>query len=140
MASGLDRSKRLAIRATLVTSSTVATILGAQSLALIDLQRQAADPTEVSEPATAAPLNSNTPIFEATLQPRTPAAAAPFIVILRGSTKATAPQTSAQPPAIQPPAPVEIVPPAPVIVQQAAPQVSALQIFQVPLPRTRSSR
>jgi len=141
MPPGLDRTKRIVIRATLVTSSTAATILGAQSLAFIDQQRQAAadatDTTEVSEPATAAPLPTLVPTVAPTLQPRTPAAAAPTIVILRGSNQATAPQ----PTSIQPPVPVQVAAPPPIVQQQPAPPPIVVQSApQQSSPRSRGSR
>ncbi|HYO89127.1 MAG TPA: hypothetical protein VER79_10785 [Candidatus Limnocylindrales bacterium] len=133
MASGMTQSKRFAVRLSLVTSSTVAMIIGAQSLATLDQ-------------VNAAPADNNT---TAITQIVTIAQAAPSITILRhaGTTVQAAPSVSISPrsssgqpaaqmaaqPAVRPQSVMQ--PPVPVVVPAAA---SAPQIPSVPT--TQSSR
>ncbi len=123
----LDRSKKLLVRVALVSGSTVATLVGAQTVATIDQNAlsnssvPAALPAETLPPLTATPV----PTVEIAHQ-------APSIVILRQPSALTnvQPVNSAPPnppsnnPVILPPNPQEISAPAPVIVQQQAPAVS----------------
>lgn len=131
----MTSTKRFAVRTALVTSTTLATIIGAQALASIDEAARA-------QPAPAPVIAFADPALD-TGQPVS--AAAPNIVILRHTGEASAPaisiqtQTPAQNSAntanqsaahIQPPNPVQIVPPAPVV----------RQVDVQPVPVTRSSR
>ena len=126
----LDRSKKLLVRVALVCGSTVSTLDGAQTLAMLDQNTQTVESlaapaaTEVSLPPTATPRST----VEAFHQ-------APSIILLRPQPSAldnvrsvsNAPANSApDSPAILPPNPQEISAPAPVIVQQQqAPAVSS---------------
>ena len=152
----LNATKRFAVRMSLVTGSTLATIIGAQSLALLD--EQAFSTLLTPEAVNVAPQTTNdtfgaaltaTPSITATSDP---IAAAPNIAILRRpgqiapvSAPTTAPAAaSAQavqsaPVQIAPPAPAQIAPPAPVVVQAPAPVV-VQQAAPAPAPVTRSSR
>jgi hypothetical protein len=164
----LTSTKRFAVRMSLVTGSTLATIIGAQSLSSLDKHSLA-----VTDPAVpvfnqqspdiprALPTVALDPAPVATLVPTSidgdPAAvhAAPQITILRHPGQANSvgevtPQSAPTQPntmanaAIKPPAPVEIAPPAPIIVQAPAAQVAgpapaAPAAAPAPRPATRSS-
>lgn len=123
----MDRPKKMLVRTAFVTGTTMATLLGAQTLALLD-QRSLTPPSSGSL-ETIPP----SPLVVATAQPAdtSPAAllhVAPSIVILREPGQAAVNNgqlTSAQPSAaqsstvaIQPPSPVQLSAPAPIIVQQ----------------------
>lgn len=152
----LTSTKRFAVRLSLVTGSTVATIIGAQSLAALD-QRPA------STPDTAFPvINQDVPQtvkalpsvdIPAVKTPDQPAAhAAPLITIVRhpgqasSTVSAQVQASSSGPVAIKPPDPVRIAPPDPIIVQAPAVVVQApapaapAPAAPAPRPATRSSR
>ena len=121
-----DRSRKLLIRTALVTSSTIATLVGAQNLAMLDARQ--AETTEALALEPTLPLLPTLP--PATIVPTViaPTAeiihAAPSITILRRAGQAGPIQVPAIQPAavaIQPPAPVQLAAPAPVIVQGEAP-------------------
>jgi len=144
----LTSTKRFAVRLSLVTGGTLATMIGAQSLASLDKR-----PAAVPNPATPA-INQQVPDIPqalpavavdaasaTTLAPTTQgngpvvSHAAPQITILRHpgqitSSGAATPQSApVQPNAmanavIKPPEPVQIAPPAPIIVQAPAAQVA----------------
>lgn len=106
MAAGLNSTKRFLVRLSLITSSTMATMVGAQSLAVMDRQ-----PDNISVPQPNVVVSNNTAV------PQAP----PSIVILRHPGQASTASNSAQPAAqtgvvVQPPQPVTIAPPSPVIV------------------------
>lgn len=147
-----DNARKLLVRTALVTGSTVATLFGAQTLALMDAQTfsEILTPEAVANPAE---MVAQQDIIE--ISPTTQVViqrAAPSVTILRrpGTTRTTdaqaaAPQSSTAGMAIQPPSPVVLAAPAPVIVQQAGSQVAsagpAPVIVQAPPPtRTRPSR
>jgi hypothetical protein len=143
----LTSTKRFAVRMSLVTGSTLATIIGAQSLSSLDKHTPAVTDPAVpvidpqppdlprALPATtidAAPAKTLVP----TSTDSDPAAvhAAPQITILRHPGQANSvgevtPQSAPTQPSamasasIKPPAPVEVAPPAPIIVQAPAAQV-----------------
>ncbi|MBW4437816.1 MAG: hypothetical protein KME04_11815 [Pleurocapsa minor GSE-CHR-MK-17-07R] len=135
-----DRARKLLIRSALVTTTTIATVFGAQNLAMLDA-RQILELTQTPAPEaiTLVPLADGTSA-PATVAQQAPALtiqqAAPSIIILRQSGQASAasqpivsapaapsaPQSSQA--VIQPPAPQQLSAPAPVIMQQAVPQVS----------------
>ncbi|HEX3053804.1 MAG TPA: hypothetical protein VHP83_24305 [Aggregatilineaceae bacterium] len=100
MAAGLNSTKRFLVRLSLITSSTIATIVGAQSLAVMD------------RPAVP---QQNLVVSNDTTVPQAP----PSIVILRhpGQTALNSAQSVTQSGAVvQPPQPITIAPPSPVIV------------------------
>lgn len=144
-----DNARKLLVRTALVTGSTVATLFGAQTLALMDAQTfsQILTPEAVTNPAETVAqqdIIEISPTTQVVIQ-----RAAPSVTILRrpGTTgaQAAAPQTSTAGMVIQPPSPVVLAAPAPVIVQQAGSQVAsagpAPVIVQAPPPtRTRPSR
>ncbi|GAB4575159.1 MAG: hypothetical protein Kow0077_25300 [Anaerolineae bacterium] len=168
-ASGLTPQKRFMVRLSLVTGSTLATIVGAQSLIALDAPPEPVDGLNVPavvipEPDVAAPQQQATPLqgllpvptgesAQPSLSP-TVSNAAPAITILRHPPAQSAPvtagvpatsSTSPQQVSIQPPAPVELAPPAPVVVQAPAQvivqQASAAPASSAPpAPVTRSSR
>jgi hypothetical protein len=126
--------KRFLVRTALVTGSTIATIVGAQSLAMLDSKQLE---TIVSTLPTLVPTQT-----QATEVAASVVNAAPAIIILRHPAQAataivTAPivrRQSALAAAIQPPAPVVADAPAPVIIQAQSAVSAPSQ------PVTRSSR
>lgn len=147
-----DNARKLLVRTALVTGTTVATLFGAQTLALMDTQTfsEILTPEAVTNPADtfAEPdIFVVSPTTTVTIQ-----RAAPSVTILRrpGSTvtdaQATAPQSNGTSLVIQPPSPVVLAAPAPVIVQQAGGQQVAssgpapVVVQQPPRTRTRPSR
>ena len=134
---GLDRSKRIVVRTALITGSTIATVIGAQSLALVD-QIQFGTGAQVG----AAAQNAD---------PSAVVNAAPNIVILRQSSSATTGTQStvsqSSGPVIRPPSPVELT--APTVTTQQQQQQNTQPVVQqqpqqqtyyyVPRARTRSS-
>jgi len=135
----MTSTKRFAVRTDLVTSTTLATVIGAQALASID---EAARAQPIPAP-TIAPAD---PVLQPTTATGQPVSAAvPNVVILRHAGEVSAPAINVEPQAparpsasvvsgsaapILPPNPVQIAPPAPVVQQVAA----------QPAPVTRSSR
>lgn len=101
-----DRTRKLLVRTALVTSTTIATIVGAQNLAMLDANQF---------------LATETPVTENVIAPSPPEItvlqAAPSIIILRQSGQVSTTT-------IQPPTPAQIAAPDPVIVQQPVPQRS----------------
>lgn len=145
----VERSRKLLVRTALVTSSTIATLIGAQNLALLDTQKTSLDLAPIAE-ATEIPTNIE-PAVLATNVPATPTVeiihAAPSVTILRRAGQAGPIQpAAAQPSVIQPPAPVQAAAPPPVIVQGEAPPPVIVQQPSAPSSsgstssRTRSSR
>ncbi len=126
MASGMTPAKRFLVRMSLVTGSTLATIVGAQSLIALD------GPAFSKNGSLASPSAAVIPASGSTL----PVQVAPPSIIILGSSGQ--PQTALSTisgghnpqslPAVQPPRPVVIVPPSPVVVSAPA------------MPMTRSSR
>jgi hypothetical protein len=126
-----DRTRKLLVRSALVTSTTIATFVGAQNLAMLDATRLEAMFTPSPEATLVNPLPEiTTPV------PVVPAApsltiqqAAPSIVILRHAGEAAFHANPEVNPdgstvVIQPPIPSEISAPIPVIVQQPIVQSS----------------
>jgi hypothetical protein len=131
MASGMTPTKRFAVRLSLVTSSTVAMIIGAQSLATLDAVNAA--PTD----------SANTAVVQTTSIVQ----AAPSITILRhaATTAQAAPSVSISPrsnggqSAAQPPA--QLAAPARSVMQPPVPVVVSGSSMSMPsVPVTRSSR
>lgn len=136
-------TKRFAVRTTLATSTTLATIIGAQALVSLDENTFSVTPTAINTSVGLAPQQTSSTDLGSAID--TPLKAAPpIIVILRhaGQPPVNAPSAapsasiaSSNPPsaAIQPPNPVQVVAPQPV--QQQSPQQSAPAVAQ-----TRSTR
>jgi hypothetical protein len=141
----LTSTKRFAVRLSLITGSTLATIIGAQSLASVDRHLTTTPDLAVVSPPVEPALTAAPPIVSGVTPSVDAAHVAPSITILRRPGQAGANATSNV--AIQPPAPVEIAAPDPVIVQapsapiivQAAPSGSAAPA-PAARPATRSSR
>ncbi len=133
----LNSTKRFAVRLSLVTGSTLATIIGAQSLAALD--RTSAPSQDVVSPALAQlqPQSFNSdPAASNSLSGNTIPGSAPVITILRHLGDGESDDDSSRnTTVIQPPSPVQISPPSPVVVQ-----APASQVFVPVRPRTRSSR
>jgi hypothetical protein len=139
----LTSTKRFAVRLSLVTGSTLATIIGAQSLASVDRHLTATPDPAVTSPQVEPALNTVPPVISGVTPSATAVHAAPSITILRRPGQAGASANTSV--AIQPPAPVEITAPQPVIVQApSAPTVIQAAPSGAPAPAsrpaTRSSR
>lgn len=158
----MDRPKRMLVRTSLVAGSTVATLIGAQTLITVDQQNPALNTSttqiEVQLQSTSIPQQAQptATLIVRALPIINIVHVAPSISIVRqpGQVNNQAAQTIAAQPTgvpaqavIQPPSPVVIAPPAPIIVQQ---QSSGSQASgsssggggqqQAPPPRTQSSR
>lgn len=129
-----DRTRKLLVRTALVTSTTIATLVGAQNLAMLDARSfQASDVAPTETPNTVVvvtPEATRTPVTIERAAPNlTILQAAPSITILRQSGQLEAAQDAslqvASVPAIQPPSPSQIPAPDPVVIQPPA---------QAPLP------
>lgn len=163
-----DRGRKLLIRTALVTGSTVATLFGAQNLAVLDqntfgnFDDNATDTaTTVQQPEATQAVDSITSESTPTIVP-TPTQVlrtSPNIVVLRQpgqpqpvqGNQGTQQTVNSAPvqvnTSIQPPAPVVQAPPAPQVIQAPAPVVVQQQAAPAPQPvpaprpvRTRSSR
>jgi hypothetical protein len=125
-----DRARKLLVRTALVTSTTIATIVGAQNLAMLDANQFLATETPATADGIAfSPNTMPTPVEIVQTAPEiTILQAAPNIIILRqsGEVSAALPVTGSTITnnAIQPPIPAQITAPDPVIVQQPIPQQS----------------
>lgn len=140
-----DRARKLLMRTALVTSSTIATLIGAQNLAMLDASRWQQSATPSQDTSVLLPV-AVTAVPQGTAIAGTEAVAiqqaAPSITILRqpGQVQAASPaQSGGSAPTnhtaqIQPPSPVQLAAPAPQVIQQ--PQA----VYQ-PVPQQgRSSR
>ncbi len=154
----LDRPKRMLVRTTIVAGSTVATLIGAQTLITVDSQNLVLNNTSSS--AVEAQIQSTATEIPQLPQPTATVVVralptiqivhvAPSISIVRqsGQVSDQAAQTVAAQPTsvqaqvvIQPPVPVQVEPPAPVVVQQQSSNTQANTAQQAPPPRTHSSR
>jgi hypothetical protein len=128
----VDRTRKLLVRTALVTSSTIATLVGAQNLALLDIRQNEQILTPTTEPDQVLLLTPVPSIGTATSVLVTPFVeithAAPSITILRRAGQSGPIQpASDQPASIQPPAPVQLAAPDPVIVQGEAPPPIIIQ-------------
>src|SRR5687768_4670350 len=105
-----DRARKLLVRTALVTSTTIATLIGAQNLAMLDASQLQATQTPLTDNVVARSLNeNNTPVPVIHAAPEvTILQVAPSIVILRQSG-----EVAITLPAIQPPNPVQISAPDP---------------------------
>lgn len=126
-----NQGRKLMVRTALVTGATVASLMGAQSLALMDKAAlAAAEFTPSPEVAAASPILNETPIAAKTAPNITIQRAAPSVIILRhpGQPAPSTGKTSARPApkntVIQPPVPAQISAHDPVIVSQPAPAVT----------------
>lgn len=119
-----DRARKLLVRTALATSATIATLVGAQNLAMLDASQLNMTETAVAQNAgEVSPVGTATPV---TINHTAPALTilhvAPGIVILRQSGQAA----TAKPVTVaanatgsfQPPVPAQVTVPQPVIVQQ----------------------
>ena len=82
-----DRARKLLVRTALVTSTTIATIVGAQNLAMLDASQFLTTETPVTDNVVAlSPSETNTPVAVIRTAPElTILQAAPSIIILRQS-------------------------------------------------------
>ena len=125
-----DRARKLLVRTALVTSTTIATIVGAQNLAMLDANQFLTTETpETGNVIALSPSATVTPAEVVRAAPElTSLQAAPSIIILRqsGQVSRALPVTGSTNTTntIQPPIPAQIAAPDPVIVQQPAPQQS----------------
>jgi len=125
-----DRARKLLVRTALVTSTTIATLIGAQNFAMLDLrnlQTEEADRTaEPDDVAVVIPTAIHTSVPVERAAPEiTILHIAPSITILRQSGQVNTTQsTTASVAPIQPPAPSQITAPNPVVVPQPVPQNS----------------
>jgi hypothetical protein len=120
-----DRARKLLVRTALVTTSTITTLIGAQSLAMLDVSQT---PAEAAAPVTVAHAAPGVAIVQQ----------APGITILRQSGQADANRPDATGnTTVLPPAP-KIAAPQPSFSQPTVPQTFS---FQRPIPQSsRSSR
>ncbi len=139
-----DRARKMLIRTALVTSTTIATLVGAQNLAMLDSRQieQLITPTAqqvmTQSPAStsaAVPTLTQAPTFEIDH-------VAPGITILRRPGQTGAVQSAdTQVTDIQPPNPVQLAAPEPVVVQSQAPAPVIIQRAANSVPSlSRSSR
>lgn len=124
--SNTDRARKLLVRSALVTSATVATVIGAQNLATLDARELALTPTPLSDTVL---VEVSTPAAVERVAPSIIIQhAAPSIIVLRQSGQQNSAvsviQSGATTSSIQPPAPVQVTAPEPVIVQQPVVQSS----------------
>lgn len=153
MSAKMTPTKRFIVRTALVTSTTLATIMGAQALASIDAAAFSEPTPPATELATQPLAILTAPTTTHTTTTENVTASAPNLVILRHgglqapsntnlrASSASPVSTSQQ---ITPPNAVQVAPPAPVA-QQSAPVVqppapSIQPPAQVSVPSTRSSR
>lgn len=149
----LTSTKRFAVRISLVTGSTLAVIIGAQSLASLDDKV-----ASISEPDAVAPVvidpsllqPGTSPVDNRLLQPPSDQAATdtvhvpPVITIMRHpgqSSGTTSVQGSAS---IKPPDPIQLTAPQPIVVQAPGQVIQvagpAPAVSEPSVPTTRSSR
>lgn len=140
MAAKPDRARKLIVRTALATSSTIATLVGAQNLAMLDANRfqqeAALSPDEIAiaptTTLTGAPGETGAIIQQA----------APSIIILRTAGQAQSQSQSASSQSFSAPASRNILPPNPVELAAPPPQIvtQSVAVFQSAPQRTRSSR
>lgn len=144
-----DRARKLLVRTALVTSTTIATLIGAQNLAMLDARAfqgiEMADTNTDQEIIVVTPDAIRTPLpVERAAPNMTILHAAPSITILRQSGQISTSQTaSTSPLSIQPPSPSSIQPPPSSIQPPSPSQITAPNpiVVQQPVPqRSRSSR
>lgn len=138
-AANADRTRKLLVRASLVSSATIATLVGAQNLAMLDTRQIMLTQTANAQNGVA--VNVTDPGAPAAAQHTIIKQAPPAIVILRHPGDAAkfkpAPNTGAAPAA---PAASNIEPPAPSEVEAPPAQVVVVQPDQPQQQKTRSSR
>lgn len=105
-----DRARKLLVRTALTTSATIATLVGAQSFAMLDADQFTAEETVATV--------SSDPIMQVAPE-ITIIRTAPSITILRqaGQTTSSSATNNAPVAAIQPPVPAQITAPQPVMAQ-----------------------
>ncbi len=125
-----DRARKLLVRTALATSTTIATLVGAQNLAMLDANQFLATETPANlDGIGVSPNATPTPVEIVQTAPEiTVLHTAPSIIILRqsGEVSAALPVAGSSNTnnTIQPPIPAQIAAPDPVIVQQPVPQNS----------------
>ncbi len=133
----LDRSKKALVRVALVSGSTIATLVGAQTVATIDQTARLNDAIPAATEAAPAPT--------ATMQPTAQPTAlifhqAPSVVLLRTPQSPTTNTRSVNSaPVIAPPAAQMILPPNPQAISGPAPVIVQQQQQQAPV-ASQSSR
>jgi hypothetical protein len=137
MSSGMTPLKRFVVRTTLVVGSTVATIIGAETLATVDVKSTA---TPLAIPPTTIPIQPTAVSAKAAV-----VNAAPTIVIIRHApvqqTQGAQSPVTANTTVVQPPQPVAVQPRPQIIVQAAAPSQPQASVVQLPpQPMTQSTR
>lgn len=140
----LTSNKRFLVRISLITGSTLATIIGAQSLASLNSRNTDSSLPTVTNPA---PTFTNQAVPTLTFDANAPIVhAAPSIAILRRPGQSNAQTANSEQPAgnqIVPPNPVVLAAPAPIIVQAPGETIvipSAPAQNPAPNPQTGSSR
>lgn len=124
-----DRARKLLVRSALVTSTTIATFVGAQNLAMLDKREFELLLTPSPVVANMLTTEVSTPPVQSSPPTLVIQQAAPSIIILRqsaqpgGGSQAT-PVFVPRSASIQPPVPAAISAPAPVVVQQPIRQSS----------------
>ena len=123
-----DRTRKLLVRTALATSTTIATLVGAQNFAMLDTRDFQLTDNELLE---SVGINTTSDSANLTIAHSAPQITimhvAPSITVLRqtGQTTATTGQAVAMNPVnIQPPVPSQITAPQPVVVQQPRAQRS----------------
>jgi hypothetical protein len=131
----LDRSKKLLVRVALVSGSTVATLVGAQTVAFLDQNPRITESLPAGAPTAVVTLPPPT-----TIPTVAPIHQAPSVIILRPQSSAP---NNARPanntPVIQPHSAQAILPPNPQAISAPAPVVVQQQQQQAPAV-SRSSR
>ncbi|MBZ0291090.1 MAG: hypothetical protein K8L99_00850 [Anaerolineae bacterium] len=145
MAKQVDRGRKLLVRTALVTSSTIATLIGAQSLALLDNTKIEEILTPIVPPTEGIAVAPSPTTIQDEITNAAPSIEilheSPSLTILRHPGQTGPIQTaSSQPRNIQPPNPVQLSAPEPVIVQGEAPPPIIIQQSSGSSSRTRSSR
>ena len=123
-----DRTRKLLVRTALATSTTIATLVGAQNFAMLDTRDFQLTDNELLETVGINTTSDSTNMTIAHSAPQiTIMHVAPSITVLRQSGQTTATTTQAvamNPVNIQPPVPSQITVPQPVVVQQPRAQRS----------------
>jgi hypothetical protein len=144
-----DRTRKLIVRTALVTSSTFATIIGAQSLATLDAQQfQNMQDTQINLVSDGV-LPSDSVVVARVAPNIVGIRVAPNVTILRQPGAVSAPAPSGTNTSILPPVPEQLAAPEPIIQEQIVVPPSVSEPFVAPqpnvvqqpfVPRSRSSR
>lgn len=142
MASNMTSAKKFIVRTSLVTGSTLAVIVGAQTLIGVDLQKSAATPQPQIDQIAQSPTTT-TQLPAAAIPNQTIVNAAPNVVILRRPSQSGITAQSSNSGAVvqrQTIAPVSIQPPSPVAIPQQQTIVQSPGSSSGFVPTTRSTR